>query len=173
MKTSTQIQAFRIAVSLALGMMAGLAIMNLLYGEKLDALYLERNNLYYRNNEKFKKIQMLEKDLDKRNDNQYIGQDISVEVQLPENESRFYQDQLRQEVQELMQPFVGKSVHWISDHPEVLDSMLGKRIIQLEGDQTGTHTPKVFHLKLKYLTFVGSKLKIWVIAQEKTGKEKE
>ncbi|PTX63259.1 hypothetical protein C8P63_104104 [Melghirimyces profundicolus] len=167
MAKPVRVQLIRVLVTFLFGVVAGLTVMNLLYGEKLDALYLERNHLYYRNNEKYKKIQALEKDLNKHTDNLTIGQDISVEVKLPENESRFYQDKIQQEVQSIMHPFVGKSVHWVSDNPEVLDSLLEKRIIQIQDEKKPTNPPKIFHLKLQYLTFVGSKLKVWVVAHEK------
>src|SRR5699024_2706757 len=160
-------------VAFLFGLIGGFTAMNLLYGQKLDSLYLERNNLYYRNNEKYKKIQMLEKDLNKHHDTQYIGQDVSVEVELPTNESQFYQDKIRKEIQEILQPFVGKSVHWVSDNPEVLDTMMAKRIIQIDQDQKGTATSKSFQIRLKYLTFVGTKLKIWVVAQEKQKETEE
>ncbi|MFC4075782.1 hypothetical protein [Salinithrix halophila] len=160
----------RLLVAFFFGILAGSIIMTFLFGEKLESLYLERETLYYEHNRKIKKIQLLQQDLDKHAEQdarrqqsaEYIEQ-IQVEI---DSSEKFNQDKIKTEVESILKPFLNKSVHWVSNDPAVLDTMLKNRVVKLPGKNTSP-----LQLQLKYLAFINSELKVWVIARESSDKD--
>lgn len=142
--------------------------MTFFHGQKLDSLYLERDALYYANNQKNKEILLLREDIDKQakqharqHENSDRIEKVAVEV---ESEEAFGQEAIKEKVEEILQPFVGKSIHWVSNNPDVLDNMLKERSIQ------GKNKTKL-EIRLKYLAFLDTQLKIWVQAREVSDKD--
>lgn len=166
MNPPKKLRLLRLFVAFLLGVLAGSSVMNLLYGKKLDALYLDRNILIYRNNEKSREINTLRKDLNKHSEPRFIRR-IPVEVDSPDIENGFVQERIREKVQQILQPFIGKPTHWVKDNPDVVDDMLKDRILQIQQDKETHH----IRIRLKYLVFNGfDELKVWVIASEKPEK---
>ncbi|GGA51377.1 hypothetical protein GCM10007416_25630 [Kroppenstedtia guangzhouensis] len=158
MKSSRRLRLLRMMVTFLFGVLAGSSAMNLLYGKKLDALYLERNILIYRNNEKSREINTLRKDLDRHSEPRFIRR-IPVEVDSSDVDNEFVQERIRERVQQILQPFLGKPIHWVKDNPDVVDNMLKDRLLPIQQDKE-THHLKV---RLKYLVFNGSdEMKIWI-----------
>ncbi|MDR6226646.1 hypothetical protein [Desmospora profundinema] len=158
----------RLWIVFGLGILAGSVIMTFFYGQKLDSLYLERDALYYANNQKNKEIRLLREDMDKqaerharRNQNSDQIEKVAVEV---ESDEAFGQEAIKEKVEEILQPFVGKSIHWVSNNPDVLDTMLKERSIQ------GKNKTQL-EIRLKYLAFLDTQLKVWVQAREISDKD--
>lgn len=151
MKSSRRLRLLRVVVAFLLGVLFGSSGMNFLYGQKLDALYLERNILIYRNNEKSREINTLRKDLDKHAGPQFIRR-IPVEVDASDMDNGFVEERIRERVQKTLQPFLGKPIHWVKDNPDVVDNMLKDRLLQIQQDKE-THHIKV---RLKYMVFNGT-----------------
>jgi hypothetical protein len=154
----------RVAVTFLFGLMTGTVAMLLLIGQKVDSLYLERSALYYANNQKNKEIIRLQEELDKdarRRENAERIQKIQVEVV---SSLRFGQEEIKEQVEKLVDPFIGKSVTWISNNPDLMDTILQDRTVFLSDNNRKTE----IRLRLKYVAFVDSTLKIWVEARDKT-----
>lgn len=163
MNPPKRLRLLRVFVAFLLGVLAGSSLMNFLYGKKLDALYLDRNILIYRNNEKSREINTLRKDLNKHSEPQFIRR-IQVEVDSTDIENGFVEERIREKVQQILQPFIGKPTHWVKDNPDVVDDMLKDRILQIQQDKETHH----IRIRLKYLVFNGlDELKVWVVASEK------
>lgn len=153
----------RVAVSFFFGLIAGMVAMLLWTGQKLDSLYLERSALYYANNQKNKEILRLQEELDRDARRQESSEQIhkvQVEVISP---LRYGQEEIKEQVETLVDPFIGKSVTWISNNPDLLDTILRNRTIFLSDDN---NRKTEIHLRLKYIAFIESTLKIWVEALE-------
>jgi hypothetical protein len=153
----------RIAVTFFFGLITGMVAMLVLIGQKMDSLYLERSALYYANNQKNKEILRLQEELDKdarRQENSEQIQKIQVEVV---SSLRYGQEEIKAQVENLVEPFIGKSVTWISNNPDLLDTILRNRTVFLSDDN---NRKTEIHLQLKYIAFVESTLKIWVEARE-------
>lgn len=152
----------RLAVSFFFGLIAGMVAMLLLMGQKMDNLYLERSALYYANNQKNKEILRLQKELDKdarRHETSEQIQKIQVDVI---TSLRYGQEEIKEQVETLVEPFIGKSVTWISNNPDLLDTILRNRTVVLSDDN---NRKTEIHLHLKYIAFIESTLKIWVEAR--------
>ncbi|PTM58062.1 hypothetical protein [Desmospora activa] len=165
---SRRVRHLRLWIIFSLGILVGAVIMTLFYGKKLDSLYLERDALYYANNQKNKEILLLREDIDKQakrharqNEDSDRIEKVAVEV---ESEEAFGQEAIKEKVEEILQPFVGKSIHWVSNNPDVLDTMLKERSIQ------GKNKTKL-EIQLKYLAFLDTQLKVWVQAREVSDKD--
>ncbi|OYD08421.1 hypothetical protein [Paludifilum halophilum] len=161
----------RLMVSFLFGTIAGAALMTLLYGQKLDSLYLERDTLYYSNNQKNKELQQIRGELDKHAEqdarqraNSEQIQKVQVEV---ETDEPFHEEEIKEKVRSILEPFIGKSIHWVSNDPSVLDTMLKERTIQLPDK----NKKAMIQLQLKYIAFIDSQLKIWVNAREVSDKD--
>jgi hypothetical protein len=154
----------RIAVTFFFGLITGMVIMLLWTGQKMDSLYLERSALYYANNQKNKEILRLQEELDKdarRQESSEAIQKTQVEVI---SSLRYGQEEIKAQVENLVEPFIGKSITWISNNPDLLDAILRNRTVLLSDDN---NRKTEIHLRLKYIAFVESTLKIWVEAYEK------
>ncbi|MCS1351624.1 hypothetical protein [Mechercharimyces sp. CAU 1602] len=157
----------RLLVAFIFGSLIGAIGTLFIFGQKLDNLYLERAQLYYSNNQKQKEIVRLtdeiekyaQKDLDRQEQADLIEK---FQIELI-SEQRFKQEDIKEEVATILDPFIGKSMKWISTNPEMLDNMLTDRTIYVSG--TGNSTIKV-NLSLKYLVFEHSTLRIWVEAKK-------
>ncbi|GGE17300.1 hypothetical protein GCM10011571_18720 [Marinithermofilum abyssi] len=156
----------RLLVSFILGILCGAVWMTLLYGQTLDGLYLERDAIYYANNQKLKEIQLLQQELNKyaeqdahRRETSSKIQKIAVEV---ESSEKFGQELIKEKVEEIVEPFRGKSVEWVSNNPDVLDTLFKERTIRLSEQ----NRPVELKIELKYLAFIDNTLKIWVKARE-------
>jgi hypothetical protein len=159
----------RVAVSFFFGLITGMVAMLLWTGQKLDGLYLERSALYYANNQKNKEILRLQEELDKdarRQENSEQIHKIQVEVISP---LRYGQEEIKAQVETLVDPFIGKSVTWVSNNPDLLDTILRNRTIFLSDDN---NRKTEIRLRLKYIAFIESTLKIWVEALEAAEPEK-
>ena len=82
---------------------------------------------------------------------------------------RYGQEEIKSQVETLVDPFIGKSVTWISNNPDLLETILRNRTIFLSDDN---NRKTEIHLRLKYIAFIGSTLKIWVEALEAAETEK-
>ncbi|QKG83936.1 hypothetical protein GXN76_05225 [Kroppenstedtia pulmonis] len=166
----TFLRYLRLGITFLFGIMAGAAIMILLYGQKLDSLYLERAALYYGINQKQKEIMSIRGELDKHAEQDARRREISERIQKVQVEvdssERFGEEVIKEKVTTILQPFIGKSIHWVSNDPAVLDTMLKERTIRLP-DQNKT----TLQLGLKYIAFVDSQLKVWVTAREISEKD--
>lgn len=157
----------RLWIVFCLGILAGSVIMTFFYGQKLDSLYLERDALYYANNQKNKEIRLLREDMNKqaeqhaRRENSDRIEKVVVEV---ESDEAFGQEAIKEKVEEILQPFVGKSIHWVSNNPDVLDTMLKERSVH------GKNKTEL-EIQLKYLAFLDNQLKVWVQAREISNKD--
>lgn len=167
-------QTARLVVSFLLGTLLGSIGINFLYGHKLDSLYLERNALYYQTNQKQKEInnltnelnQIAKKDAHRRENSDRI---LKVQVEV-ENDLRFAQEEVKEEIEKIVDPFIGKSMQWISNNPDLLDTLLKERTIEVKNNSSNPGTVQI-QLQLKYIAFLDSTLKIWVLAQERSQSE--
>ncbi|WP_143085279.1 hypothetical protein [Planifilum fulgidum] len=159
----------RMAVSFFFGLIAGMVAMLLWTGQKLDGLYLERSALYYANNQKNKEILRLQQELDKDARRQESSEQIhKIQVEVISS-LRYGQEEIKSQVETLVDPFIGKSVTWISNNPDLLETILRNRTIFLSDDN---NRKTEIRLRLKYIAFIGSTLKIWVEALETAETEK-
>lgn len=159
-------------VSFLLGVLFGSIGINFLYGHKLDSLYLERNALYYQTNQKQKEINNLAAELNKmakKNSDQNSDRILKVQVEV-ENDLRFAQEEVKSEVEKIVEPFIGKSSQWVSNNPDLLDTLLKERTIEIKNSNSNTGAVHI-QLQLKYVAFLDSTLKIWVMAQERAPNE--
>jgi hypothetical protein len=155
----------RIWVVFILGTLIGATGMLVYLGEKLDSFYLERDAMYYANNQKQKEILRLKTELDrltheesKRRETAGKIRKIQVEVLTPQ---RFGQETIKAEVEKLLQPFVGKSIEWLGRNPDLLDTVLQDRTIRLSDPKASA-----VQLRVKYVTLVDSDLKVWIDARD-------
>jgi hypothetical protein len=141
-----------------------MVVMLLWTGQKMDSLYLERSALYYANNQKNKEILRLQEELDKDARRQESSEEIQ-KIQVDVISSlRYGQEEIKTQVESLVEPFIGKSVTWISNNPDLLDTILRNRTVFLSDDN---NRKTEIRLQLKYIAFIDSTLKIWVEAEEK------
>ncbi|MGI6125461.1 MAG: hypothetical protein ACOYEF_00690 [Planifilum sp.] len=154
----------RVAVAFFFGLITGMVVMLLWTGQKMDSLYLERSALYYANNQKNKEILRLQEELDKDARRQESSEEIQ-KIQVDVISSlRYGQEEIKTQVESLVEPFIGKSVTWISNNPDLLDTILRNRTVFLSDDN---NRKTEIRLQLKYIAFIDSTLKIWVEAEEK------
>ncbi|SFS71014.1 hypothetical protein [Marininema halotolerans] len=162
------IRHIRLIVAFLLGILIGFVTMTFTYGSKLEGLYAERETLYYEYNQRVKKIKLLQQDLDKRaaqNARQREGSQIIKQIQVEvDSPVKFNQSLVKAEVETILKPFLNKSVRWVSSDPALLDTMLKKRIVKLPDKNT-------VEIRLKYLAFFDSELKVWVSAREISDKD--
>ncbi|SDW97208.1 hypothetical protein SAMN05444487_10877 [Marininema mesophilum] len=162
------IRHIRLIVAFVLGIIIGCITMTISYGAKLEGLYAERETLYYEYNQRVKKIQLLQQDLDKRaqqNARQQEGSQIIKQIQVEiDSPVKFNQSIVKTEVETILKPFLNKSVRWVSSDPALLDTMLKKRLVKLPDKNT-------VEIRLKYLAFFDSELKVWVSAREISDKD--
>src|SRR5690606_33654011 len=154
----------RVAVAFFFGLITGMVVMILWTGQKMDRLYVERYALDYANNQKNKETLRLQEELDKdarRQESSEEIQKIQVEVI---SSLRYGQEEIKTQVESLVEPFIGKSVTWISNNPDLLDTILRNRTVFLSDDN---NRKTEIRLQLKYIAFIDSTLKIWVEAEEK------
>jgi biopolymer transport protein ExbB/TolQ len=168
MDPGKRLRHLRLWIVFSLGILAGAVMMTFFYGQKLDSLYLERDALYYANNQKNKEIRRLREEFDKqaeqharRSQHSDRIEKVTVEV---ESEEAFGQEAIKEKVEEILQPFIGKSIHWVSSNPDVLDTMLKERSVQ------GKNKTEL-EIRLKYLAFLDTQLKVWVQAREISDKD--
>lgn len=155
----------RLWVVFILGLLIGAAGMLVFLGRKLDSFYLERDAMYYANNQKQKEILRLKAELDRLTNEESRRREtagkirkIQVEVLSPQ---RFGQETIKAEVEKLLQPFVGKPIEWLGRNPDLLDTVLQGRTIRLSDPKAST-----MQLDVKYVTLVDSDLKVWIEARD-------
>ncbi|MBA4495271.1 hypothetical protein ACFO25_00135 [Paenactinomyces guangxiensis] len=155
----------RALVMFLLGIFVGGGFMLFLYAKKIDSLYRERDAIYYANNQKHKEIMklheelanMTEKGTYRQKENEKIKK-IQVEV---DSERAVGAEAIKAKVEEMMEPFLEKSMEWMSSNPDLVALVLEKQPIPIDEEE------KVkFQIHVKYLSFYRSNLKIWVKAEE-------
>jgi hypothetical protein len=154
----------RSIVLFLLGCLAGGILFLLLYAQKLDSLYLERDAIYYANNQKHKQILKLQQEIGEleRKGRPSFETDkiknISVEVS---SEQRFGAETIKAQVESLLEPFIDKPMQWVSNNPELVESVLQKKPIPIDSNQQ-----QQVQVHVKYISFYGSTLKIWITTEE-------
>lgn len=151
-------------VMFLLGVVTGSSFFLILYGQKLDGLLSERNTIYYANNQKYKEILKLEKEIEQltkkgsrsQNEEERIKK-IVVEV---DAEQPFISDTVKAQIEKKLSPFLDKSMHWISNNPDIIELILEKEQVTIEDTQ---HTKVEVHLK--YVSLYNETLKIWLEAK--------
>ncbi|SFI82795.1 hypothetical protein [Thermoflavimicrobium dichotomicum] len=153
-----------------IGNIVGSASFLFLYSQKLDSLYLERDAIYYANNQKYKQIRKLEQELAKLSQHRIPSPNreetikkIIVEV---DSTYRFGAEMIKAQVEAMLEPFLDKSMQLISNNPELVESVLQKKPIPIDAEQT-----QKVQVHVKYLSFYNETLKIWVKAEENTGED--
>jgi hypothetical protein len=148
-------------VMLLLGFLFGNGLFLLLYGQKIDGLLSERNALYYANNQKYKEILKLQEEAlqlarkgERHQENKDRIQKIIVEV---DSEQSVIIDLVKEQLEKKLTPFLGKSMQWISNNPDLIELILEKEQIVIDEAQK----LKV-EVHLKYVSFYDETLKIWV-----------
>ncbi len=149
-------------VAFLLGLLAGFSIFLFLFSQQLDSLYLERDAIYFANNQKYKQIQKLEQELNKQaqwqsrsaTDQEEKIKKISVEV---DSEQRFGTEMIKAQVEALLEPFLDKSMQWVSNNPQLVASVLMKKPIPINEEQN-----QEVEISIKYLTFYQETMKVWV-----------
>ncbi len=157
----------RCFVMFMLGIIAGSSFFLILYGQKLDGLLSERNAIYYANNQKYKEILKLQKELDQlskkgsrtQEENERIKK-IMVEV---DAEQSFITDAVKARIEKKLSPFLNKSMQWVSNNPDILELILEKEQVAIEDSQK----TKV-EIHLKYVSLYDKTLKIWLEVQDLT-----
>lgn len=154
----------RAFVMFFLGICIGGAMILFLYGEKIDGFILERNAIYYANNQKYKEILKLQEELGSltekgRNQTQQkeIIKKIKVEVDF---EDRLGTEAIVEQVEKMLDPFLDKSMKWVSDNPDLVEIVINNQTIPIheQGEKVKLH--------VKYLSLYDSTLKIWVKAEK-------
>lgn len=160
----------RCFVMFLLGIIAGSSFFLILYGQKLDGLLSERNAIYYANNQKYKEILKLQKELAQlskkgnrtQKDEERIKK-IMVEV---DAEQSYVTDAVKAQIEKKLAPFLDKSMQWISNNPDILELILEKEQVTIEDMQK----TKV-EVHLKYVSLYDETLKIWLEVQDLAGTE--
>ncbi|MBA4541598.1 MULTISPECIES: hypothetical protein [Thermoactinomyces] len=153
-----------------IGIIFGGSIFLFLYGQKIDSLLSERNAIYYANNQKYKEILKLQEEIEnltrkgeKREEKEDRIEKIIVEVN---SDQPYITDAVKTQVEEKLSPFLNKSMQWISNNPDIIELILDKQPIVIDGAQKS----KV-EIHLKYISFYRSTLKIWITASDLSGEE--
>jgi ribosome-associated translation inhibitor RaiA len=151
----------RALVMFLLGFLIGNGLFLLLYGEKIDGMLSERNAMYYANNQKYKEILKLQEEIvrlaqkgERYRENQDRIQKIVVEV---DSEQSVITDLVKEQIEKKLTPFLGKSMQWISNNPDLIEVILEKEQIVIDESQK----LKV-EVHLKYVSFYDETLKIWI-----------
>jgi mannitol-specific phosphotransferase system IIBC component len=154
-------------VMFLLGVVTGSSVFLILYGQKLDGLLSERNTIYYANNQKYKEILKLEKEIEqltkkgnRRQDEEERIKKIVVEV---DAEQPFISDAVKTRIEKKLSPFLDKSMQWISNNPDIIELILEKEQVTIDD----TQRTKV-EVHLKYVSLYDETLKIWLEAKSLT-----
>jgi hypothetical protein len=154
----------RALVMFCLGLLIGGGAFLFASAYKIDGYLRERSAVYYANNQKMKEILKLQEELGRLShprelptENEKIKK-IRVEVL---SERPILAEAIQSQVEEKLRPFLGKSSSWVSNNPDLVETVLEKQEIHIDETQ---HIRVRIHVK--YLSFYRSSLKIWVKAEE-------
>lgn len=155
----------RSLVMFIIGLCVGSSLFLLLFAQKLDSLYLEREAIYYANNQKYKEIQKLEEELAKYtkygNDPQSKDDQIQKIDIIVSSDNHFGTEILRAKTEELLKPFLEKTGEWVSSNPDLIDLVLKQQRIAVDEEKK-----IIYEVRVKYLSFYRSTLKVWVLAKD-------
>ncbi|RAL26847.1 hypothetical protein [Thermoflavimicrobium daqui] len=148
------------------GMITGASLFLFLYSQKIDSLYLERDAIYFANNQKYKRILKLEQEITKLSQQKspqtaHQPETIKKIIVEVDSEQRFGTEMIKAQVESLLEPFLDKSMDWVSNNPQLVESVLLKKPIPI--DEESSQTVQVY---VKYLSFHQQTLKIWVSTEE-------
>ncbi|MGA8944112.1 MAG: hypothetical protein WB502_15570, partial [Thermoactinomyces sp.] len=125
---------------------------------------------YYANNQKYKEILKLQKELNqlskkggRTQEQEKRVKKIIVEV---EAEQSYITDAVKAQIEKKLAPFQDKSMQWISNNPDILELILEKEQVTIEDSQK----TKV-EVHLKYVSLYDETLKIWLEVQDLTSSE--
>lgn len=151
----------RALVMFLLGILLGNGLFLLLYGEKIDGMLSERNALYYANNQKYKEMLKLQEEMvqlarkgERSRESQDLIRKIVVEV---DSKQSVITDLVKEQIEKKLTPFLGKSMQWISNNPDLIELILEKEQVAIDEAQK----LKV-EVHLKYVSFYDGTLKIWI-----------
>lgn len=153
----------RALVMFLLGVCTGAAFFLILYAEKLDGLYRERDAIYYANNQKYKEIMKLKEEMAdltrkgayRKNYEETIKK---IEVEIDSEQPIGPESDIKSKVEEMMKPFIDKPMDWVIKNPDMVALVL-RQPIAIDKEQK-------FQLSVKYLSFYHSTLRIWVHVEE-------
>ncbi len=150
-------------VMFLLGVCTGAASFLILYAEKLDGMYHERDAIYYANNQKYKEIMKLKEELAELTrkgayQKSYEETIKKIEVEVDSEQPIGPESDIKSKVEEMMEPFIDKPMDWVIKNPDMVALAL-KQPIAIDKEQK-------FQLSVKYLSFYHSTLRIWVQVDE-------
>ncbi|TCS96758.1 hypothetical protein [Hazenella coriacea] len=153
----------RSLVMFLIGLCVGGALFLFLFAQKLDSLYLEREAIYYANNQKYKEIQKLQEELTKYT--QRGAQSKEDHIQkidiIVSSDSNFGTETLRAKTEKMLEPFLEKTGEWVSSNPDLIDLVLKQQRIAVDEEKK-----IVYEVRVKYLSFYRSTLKVWIFAKD-------
>ncbi|MBA4601589.1 hypothetical protein [Thermoactinomyces mirandus] len=160
----------RCFVMFLLGIIAGSSFFLFVYGQKIDGLLSERNAIYYANNQKYKEIMKLQKELEQLSKKGSSAQKeekrikkIMVEV---DAEQSYITDAVKAQIEKKLAPFLDKSMDWIGNNPEILELILEKEQVIIEDSQKTR-----VEVHLKYVSLYDETLKIWLKVEDLSGSQ--
>jgi hypothetical protein len=160
----------RAFVLFLLGICLGSGLFLSLFVHRIDYLYSELNAVYDANHQKYKEIMKLKEEIAQHSERGIYQQkqderikQIIVEV---ESDRPIVVEKVKDYVKKTTEPLLDKSMQWLSKNPDLIEMILQKKRVPIDEKQN-----MQVEIRLQYLSFYQSVLRIWVIPQDQAGEE--